>query len=162
MFCFLFVFVKPSTTAYINDIFPDNEQYISVEWYLTDTPFFQYTNTIHIFTKGYENCCDSIPNPLRFAVKETLVFINRYYSTCHPMFTIKVINSINKTSIQWTPEVKFISATLKKILVKNDFWTTKSKKFSWKKFFFQKKFEKNKIWGKKFLKKNFEFFFNFK
>ena len=43
---------------------------------------------------------------------------------------------INKKSIQWTPDIKFVSATLKKILVKNDFWTTKSKKFSWKKIFF--------------------------
>ena len=50
----------------------------------------------------------------------------------------------NKTSIRCTLDVKFISATTKKILVKNDFWTTKSKKISKKiffsKFFFQKIF----------------------
>ena len=38
-----------------------------------------------------------------------------------------------------------------KILVKNNFWTTKPKTFSWKKFFSRKKFGKNKIWEKNFL-----------
>ena len=36
----------------------------------------------------------------------------------------------NKTSIQWTPDVKFISPTLRKILVKNDFLNKKIKKIS--------------------------------
>ena len=63
----------------------------------------------------------------------------------------------NKTSIQWTPDIKFISATIKKILVKNDFWTTKSKKIpekKFQKFFFgkqnlQKKFFEKKIFLEK-------------
>ena len=55
---------------------------------------------------------------------------------------------INKTSIQWTQDVKFISASTQKLLVKNDFWTTKSKKI-------YRKNGKNKIWEKFFWRISF-------
>ena len=77
-------------------------------------------------------------------------------------YCVQTCNIKMKTrqSIQWTPDIKFISATLKKILVKNDYRTTKSKKISVKKknfknffrqvcFFFQIFFEKN-FFGKFF------------
>ena len=79
-----------------------------------------------------------------------------------------------KTSIQWTPDIS-ISATTTKILVKNDFLSTKSKKFYGKSFFSENNLGKNKIWEKyfwkknfleriwkNFFKKNFEIFFNLK
>ena len=82
----------------------------------------------------------------------------------------EVRHNYNKTSIQWTPDLKFILATTKKILVKNDFLTTNSKKISRKKLFsekfgkifFLKKICKNFL-EKKFWKSFFQpkFFFNF-
>ena len=63
----------------------------------------------------------------------------------------------NKTSIQWTPDVKFISATLKKFWSKMIFEQPKSKKFSgkkiWKTKFGEKFFWKEIFWGKKFANK---------
>ena len=53
--------------------------------------------------------------------------------------------------------MKFISAKIKKILVKNDFWTTKSKDFSGKKF---KNWEKQNLGKKIFEKKILKFFFS--
>ena len=64
---------------------------------------------------------------------------------------------LNETSIQWTPDVKFVSATTTKFLVKYEFWTTKSTKFSGK-FFFSKKNLGKKCWKKIFSGKNLKKF----
>ena len=57
---------------------------------------------------------------------------------------------MNKTSIQWSPGLKFISATTTKISSKMIFEQQNQKKIPEIKFFFQKKFGK-----RKFGKKNF-------
>ena len=61
-------------------------------------------------------------------------------------------NLLNKKSIQWTQKSNLSQQQQKNFLVKNDFGTTKSKKFSWKFFFLSEKNLK-KIFGKHFLKK---------
>ena len=67
-----------------------------------------------------------------------------------------------KTSIQWTPGLKFISAKTKKILVKNDFWLKmnfeqQNKKKSRKKtLFFRNKLEKAKFAKRIFWKSFFQ------
>ena len=60
---------------------------------------------------------------------------------------------MNKTSIQWSPGLKFISATTTKISSKMIFEQQNQKKIPEIKFFFSEKIWKKKIWEKKFLKK---------
>ena len=59
----------------------------------------------------------------------------------------------NQTSKQWTPGLKFISATTTKNFGQKLFLNNKNKKIFLKKNFFSEKIWKNKFEEKKFLKK---------
>ena len=79
------------------------------------------------------------------------VLFNARFKSHNINFDFDLFN--NYTSIQWTLDVKFISATTKKVLVKNDFGRTKSKNSPEIFFFFREKFGKKKFGNKNFLKK---------
>ena len=69
---------------------------------------------------------------------------------------------LNKTSIQWTSDVKFISATTKKFWSKIIFEQQNQKNFPDKNFFSEKIWKKQNLGKKKLKKKFWIFFFNFK
>ena len=91
------------------------------------------------------------------------VLFNARFKSHNINFDFDLFN--NYTSIQWTLDVKFISATTKKVLVKNDFGRTKSKNSPEIFFFSEKNLEKRNLgtkifWKKKmFWKKIWKFFF---